>query len=179
MMNIPPDPLGMDSEAEDELDDEDEDEDKDVRYTQYRRDKVIAEEDGYASDSDDEDERPRRNIADYRRTPSPVENENRAEDTEEVANQSAEDDTTGLEIEVEVPVEKGPELADSGLEVNITQKHALGETEEEASPQNPTLGSSADLTPEETSDTSELQGDTVMVDAPPVAEETPPKTPSP
>jgi hypothetical protein len=71
MTDVAPDLPGMDSDAEAESDDEDDDENKDVRYTQRRRDKMIADDDGLISDSDGEDEKPRkfgrRNIANHRR----------------------------------------------------------------------------------------------------------------
>ena len=225
MMDIPPDFPGMDSEAEDELDDEDEDENNDVRYTQRRRDKLIADEDGYVSESDDEDEQTRRsarrNNADYQASSSTASDtealtkpdtdedveqdaeedseEDAAEDASEKAEEDAEDDTTGLEIEVEVPAENGFGIADeeweevdnnmSGLEVDakiyakdegskvadlvseekMAAQEEWAEQTEEGTPPSPALDTSAELTPEATSDTSELQGDTVMVDAPPIA----------
>ena len=202
MMDIPPDFPGMDSDAEEELDDEDEDGNNDVRYTQRRRDKLIADEDGYVSESDDEDEQirrfSRRNIADYVSTPSETEP---LEKVEEDAEEDAEDDTTGLEIEVEVPAENGSQMADedweevgnnmSGHEIDTEEsakddgfnvadlpsdnempvrEESAREYSEEGTPPSPALGSSAELTPDATSETSELQGDTVMVDAPPILE---------
>lgn len=46
--------MGMTDEDEDKADDLDEDENKDVRTTQHRKDKMIADNEGYVSDSDDE-----------------------------------------------------------------------------------------------------------------------------
>jgi histone deacetylase 1/2 len=56
MSDIPRQSMGMTDEEEAELNDLDEDENKDVRMTQFRKDKMIASDDGYVSDSDGEDE---------------------------------------------------------------------------------------------------------------------------
>ncbi|KAI9654557.1 MAG: histone deacetylase [Trizodia sp. TS-e1964] len=53
MTDVPPEPEGMDDEADAVLDDLDEDEHKDERYTQRRRDKAIFKE-GELSESEDE-----------------------------------------------------------------------------------------------------------------------------
>lgn len=128
MMDVPHDPPGMGSDAEDELDDEDEDMNMDDRYTVHRRDMMIADEDGYVSDSDGEDEliqRPhRRNRADYRgpgsfvakgqarmkESDEELEKDAKANSSSKIEQNGVEDEeaeeddeTTGLEIEVEVP----------------------------------------------------------------------------
>jgi hypothetical protein len=81
MTEIPRVSLGESDETEGELNDIDEDKHKDARYTQYRRDKMVADDDGLVSDSeDDEDhqpqsstrESPRRNISDRRSSPIEV-----------------------------------------------------------------------------------------------------------
>lgn len=61
MMDVPPNPLGMDDEADAELDDLDEDENKDARYTQRRWDKR-TEKDGELSESEDEDTNERNGV---------------------------------------------------------------------------------------------------------------------
>jgi histone deacetylase 1/2 len=55
MSNIPQQSMGMTDEEEAELDDLDEDKNKNVRTTQYRKDKMTVDEDGYVSDSEGED----------------------------------------------------------------------------------------------------------------------------
>ena len=207
-MAVPPDPTGMDSEAEDEMDDADEDQNKDFRYTLRQREKMIADEDGYISDSEDEDEQLRRptrhNRADYRESHSSL-TEGRAlikdfeEDSEEDAEENAEEgtendmeedieedpediekeieenagdddienskeDTTELEIEVEVltAVGNSAEISDSESEGEVGDE----EPAEQATPPSLAAYESAQFTPAR-SDTSELQGDTVMVEVPP------------
>lgn len=76
MMDVPPDPPGMDDEADAILDDLDEDENKDKRHTKRRWDKYVEKE-GELSESEDEEEneengvrrqpnvRKRRNLMDY------------------------------------------------------------------------------------------------------------------
>ena len=54
MRDIPFNPLVMDDEIEALRDDEDEDENYEVRYTQYRLDKMVARDDEMVSDSSDE-----------------------------------------------------------------------------------------------------------------------------
>lgn len=213
MTEIPPDFPGMSSEAEDELDDEDEDENSDVRYTQRRRDKLVADEDGYVSESDDEEapkRSSRRNISGYPTSSSsptddelPVEEgvdeepeEELENDAEENGERETENDRAGLKVEA--AAENGSPAADeewekvghnmNGLEISDGQKQSgadaashqedlrskdLMQIEEETpseategTPPSPALSSSAELTPEPISDASELQGDTVMVDAP-------------
>lgn len=222
MTDIPPDFPGIGSEAEDELDDEDEDDNNDVRYTQRRRDKLVADEDGYVSESDDEEEAPkrsgRRNITGYPTSSSspsdeelPAEEEPDEEPEDQLENGA---DENGEEAENDTPVvkmglttENGSLAADewervgqnmNGLEIKETQKESptdntslkegsqsrdLIQMDEEtpsepteATPPSPALSSSAELTPELPSDASELQGDTVMVDAPLAADEASPKS---
>jgi len=81
MTEIPRVSLGESDETEGELNDIDEDENKDARYTQYRRDKMVIDDDGLVSDSeDDENHEPqsstmeslRRNISDRRSSPIEV-----------------------------------------------------------------------------------------------------------
>jgi hypothetical protein len=181
MMDVPPDPPGMDSDAEDELDDEDEDQNFDDRYTTHRRDRMIADEDGYVSDSDDEDEllrrENRRDRMDYRESTSSFakgkalivdSDEDTEEDIDEEIEENGvdEEDTTGLEIEVEVPtaVENGAMIPDSESDGEVTDE----EPADEATLPSPSTGKSARPTPAR-SETSELQGDTVMVDVPQTA----------
>lgn len=222
MTEIPPDFPGMSSEAEDELDDEDEDENSDLRYTQRRRDKLVADEDGYVSESDDEEapkRSSRRNISGYPTSSSspsddelPVEEvdeepeEEPENDTEENGERETENDRAGLKMEA--AAENGSPAADeewekvghnmNGLEIKDGQKESgadaashkedlrskdLMQIEEETpseptegTPPSPALSSSAELTPEPISDASELQGDTVMVDAPLMPGEGSPKS---
>ena len=61
LTDIPPDPIGMDDEADAEADDADEDENKDIRMTQRGFDKHI-EHPGELSDSEDEAENERNGI---------------------------------------------------------------------------------------------------------------------
>jgi histone deacetylase 1/2 len=56
MSNIPQQSMGMTDEEEAEQNDLDEDKNKDVRTTQYRKDKMVVDEDGYVSDSEGEDD---------------------------------------------------------------------------------------------------------------------------
>lgn len=70
MQDVPPDPEGMDDEADAELDDLDEDESKDVRHTERRADKHIDRADEFDESGDEEDrasavKRNRRGIMDY------------------------------------------------------------------------------------------------------------------
>ena len=208
MVAVPPAPTGMDSEAEKELDDADEDQNKDVRFTLRRREKMVADEDGYVSDSDDENEqrrRPtRRNQMGYRDSLSSLTKgkaaiEDYGEDIEQGGDEDAEvdveddsegdieedadedvdkgiednvidddienedEDTTGLEIEVHVSptVENGAEILDSESEGEVASEVAAGQ----ATPPSPGADESVQFTPAR-SDTSELEGDTVMVDVP-------------
>ncbi len=83
MTEVPPDPPGMDDEADAILDDLDEDENKDKRHTKRRWDKYV-EKVGELSDSDDEEEndnngvrrdpnmQKRRNLRDYPNPNAPV-----------------------------------------------------------------------------------------------------------
>lgn len=61
MTEVPPDPEGMDDEADAILDDLDEDEHKDQRYTKRRWDKYV-EKDGELSESEDEEENARNGV---------------------------------------------------------------------------------------------------------------------
>lgn len=56
MSDIPQQSMGMTDEEEAEVNDLDEDQNKNVRTTQHRKDKMIADSDGYMSDSDCEDD---------------------------------------------------------------------------------------------------------------------------
>lgn len=56
MSDIPRQSMGMTDEEEAELNDLDEDENKDVCSTPYRKDKMIAKDDGYVGDSEGEDD---------------------------------------------------------------------------------------------------------------------------
>jgi histone deacetylase 1/2 len=56
MSDIPQQSMGMTDEEEAELNNLDEDMNKDVRNTQHREDKMVAHDDGYASDSEGEDD---------------------------------------------------------------------------------------------------------------------------
>ena len=208
MVAVPPAPTGMDSEAEKELDDADEDQNKDVRFTLRQREKMVADEDGYVSDSDDEDEqhrRPtRRNQMGYRDSLSSLTKgkaaiEDYGEDIEQGGDEDAEvdveddsegdieedaeedvekgiedngidddienedEDTTGLEIEAHVSptAENGAEILDSESEGEVASEVAAGQT----TPPSPGADESVQFTPAR-SDTSELEGDTVMVDVP-------------
>lgn len=56
MSDIPQQSMGMTDEEEAKQNDLDEDKNKDVRTTQYRKDKMVVDEDGYVSDSEGEDD---------------------------------------------------------------------------------------------------------------------------
>jgi histone deacetylase 1/2 len=49
MSDIPQQSMGMTDEEEAKQNDLDEDKNKDVRTTQYRKDKMVVDEDGYVS----------------------------------------------------------------------------------------------------------------------------------
>lgn len=196
MIDIPPDFPGMDPEAENRLDDIDEDENKDVRYTQHRRDKMIADQDGYMSDSEDEDKYPmqpqRRNIARFRLSDSTP-----PESTPQIEG-DAKGDTTEFVIEVEMPAENDVEDAGAKLENKIKEEEivkadmkafvgaAKDEVRESAkvadknvTPSSLGAEDSVRFTSEAASETSELQGDTVIVDVSMIVKNTISKGPSP
>jgi histone deacetylase 1/2 len=56
MSDIPQQSMGLTDEEEAKQNDLDEDKNKDVRTTQYRKDKMVVDEDGYVSDSEGEDD---------------------------------------------------------------------------------------------------------------------------
>ena len=56
MSDIPQQSMGMTDEEEAKQNDLDEDKNKDVRTTQYRKDKMVVDEDGYVSGSEGEDD---------------------------------------------------------------------------------------------------------------------------
>lgn len=120
MTEIPPDFPGMSSEAEDELDDEDEDENSDVRYTQRRRDKLVADEDGYVSESDDEEapkRSPRRNISGYpTSSSSPSDDELPVEEVDEQLEE-------GLENGAEENRERETEIDRAGLKMKVAAEN--------------------------------------------------------
>lgn len=201
MIDIPPDFPGMDPEAENKLDDIDEDENKDVRYTQHRRDKMIADQDGYMSDSEDEDkysmQPQRRNIARFRLSDStPPESTPQTEG--DAKEEDAEEDTTEFAIEVEMPAENDVEDAGAKLENKIKEEEivkadmkafvgaAKDEVRESAkvadknvTPSSLGAEDSVRFTSEAASETSELQGDTVIVDVSMIVKNTTSKGPSP
>jgi hypothetical protein len=168
MMDVPRDPVGLDSETEGQSDDQDEDENKDVRYTQHRIDKMIIDDDGLVSDSDGEGDKERkqsgrRNIADHRRSTSLVQGTAEGEDMAEMA------DT--------VPGENGSASADSGSQHEITLEEVILPTPTYTAANNSIPNQHA---PEPASEFAELNGDTMMVDVPVIAPgKAPPKASPP
>lgn len=124
MTDISPALPGTDTDVEDELDDEDEDEHNDDRYTQRRRDKLIADEDGYVSESEDEGEvlrrSKRRNIADSVASTSDrgsLRNaDDQTDDDEEDKNKKVDGIMSRLSVEDELALANDSEAADEPWE---------------------------------------------------------------